>query len=115
MGKAKEALREAITRMSGNPKAHEIIQILPRKIAFDLDGEEQPFALAVDQDDAVFLSDDAKDAEIVVAGDAAEFARIVSREREITHAIAEGKVWVSHGKLSKMILLDRLLNLSRKR
>lgn len=116
MGKAKEALKDAIPRMNANPKAREIIQVLPRMIGFDLDGEGETFALAVrKEDDAVFLSDDIRDAEIMVSGDAAEFARIVTREREVTHAVAEGKVWVSRGKLSRMILLDRLLNLSRKR
>lgn len=115
MGKVKESLKEAIPRMNANPKAREIIQVLPRAIAFDLEGEGETFALVVNQDDSVSLSGDSGNAEIVVSGDAAEFARIVTREREVTHAVAEGKVWVSRGKLSKMILLDRLLNLARKR
>ncbi len=115
MGKVKEALKDAIPRMNGNPKAREIIQVLPRGIAFDLEGEEKPFALVAKDDDSVALTDDSGSAEIVVNGDAGEFARIVTRERELTHAVAEGKVWVSRGKLSKMILFDRLLNLARKR
>ncbi|MBI4290640.1 MAG: SCP2 sterol-binding domain-containing protein [Betaproteobacteria bacterium] len=115
MGKAKEALKEAVPRMNANPKAREIIQVLPRVIAFDLEGEGEPFALAVKDDDTVCLSDETRDSEIVVSGNAAEFAKIINREGEVTHAVAEGKIWVSKGKLSRMILLDRLLNLSRKR
>ena len=115
MGKAKEAVREAIPRMNANPKSREIIQVLPRVIAFDLEGEGETFALVVKDSNAVILSDDTGDAEIVVGGDAAEFAKIVTREREVTHAVAEGKVWLTKGKLSRMILFDRLLNLSRKK
>jgi len=114
MGKAREAMRDAISRLRDNPKAREIIQVLPRRIAFELEGEERPFALTV-SDGELSLSDDVAGADIVVAGDAPEFARIVSREREVTHAVAEGKVRVSRGKLSQMILFDRLLNLARKR
>lgn len=115
MGKVREALRDSISRMNGNPKAREIIQVLPRMVAFDLDGEGGTFALAIQGADSVTLTDDVQGAEIVVNGDATEFAKIVTRERELTHSVAEGKVWVSKGKLSKMILFDRLLNLSRRR
>jgi len=114
MGNVMVALNEVIPRLNDNPKAQEIIQVLPKLIAFDLDGENQRFSLVVDGG-AVALGDEAVDAEIVVSGDAAEFTRVVTRERDITHAVADGLVWVTRGKLSKMILLDRLLNLGRKR
>ncbi len=114
MGKVMAALGEVIPKLNANPKAQEIIQVLPPLIALELDGEDAGLSLRV-VDGALALSKAAPDAEIVISGDAAEFARVVTRERDITHAVAEGKVWVSQGKLSKMILLDRLLNLARKR
>ena len=115
MGIAKEELSHAIPILNQNSRAKEMIGVLPKVIQFSLEGEEKAFSLVVEGDQLI-LDDTAKgNPEIIVSGDAGEVAKIFSREREITHPVAEGKVWISKGKLSQMIILDRVLNFRRKK
>jgi len=111
MGIVKDELAMVIPTLNQNPKAREIIWVLPSVIAFKLEGEGFCMTIA---DGQVKLEGLGPEPDIVVSGDASEFLKVITREKDITHVVAGGKVWVSQGKLSKMILFDRMLNLQRR-
>ena len=116
MAEVKDELERIIPLLNTNPKAKEVMDGWPRLIRFELEGEEQPFSLVVEQGQAKLLDDPAsREPDIILLGSAKEFVRVVRRERDITHPIAEGTVWLGTGKLSQMIIFDRILAMSKRR
>ena len=110
MGRVRDELASVIPVLNQNPKAREVVKVLPRTICFDLKGEESKFCVVSTGDQMALQDLVSGEPDVVIYGDADEVAKIVQRKREITHPVAEGKVWVSKGKLSQMILFDRVLN-----
>jgi len=110
MGRAKDALASAISILNRSQKAREMIEAMPKVVCFDLEGEEGPFYVVVEGEQLNLMEAISGEPEITVSGDANEVAKIASREREITHPIAEGKISITKGKLSRMIVFDRILS-----
>lgn len=114
MGRAKDALTSAISILNQNQKAKEMVEAIPKVICFDLEGEEEPFYVVVEGKQLNLTEAISGEPDIIVSGDAEEVAKIASREREITHPIAEGKISITKGKLSQMIVFDRVLSFRRR-
>ena len=115
MGRAREELERVVPILNQNPKAKEMMGALPAVVEFNLEGEEESFFVIVDGDQLSLAGTTERKPDIKVSGDADEIAKIVRREREIMHPIAEGKVWVSAGKLSQMVIFDRVLDFQRRK
>lgn len=115
MGEGKDELKKVIPLFSDNPRAMEIMEGWPRTVLFDLEGEETPFYITVKEGRMSFSEGVPKEADIVVRGEGREFARVVKRERDITHPIAEASLKVDKGKLSQLILFDRILATAKRK
>jgi len=108
MGRAKDALASAISILNQNQKAKEMVEAMPKVVCFELEGEK-PFYVVVEGEQLNLTDAISGEPDIIVSGDADEVAKIARREREITHPIAEGKISITKGKLSQMIVFDRML------
>ena len=115
MGEGKDELKKVIPLFSDNPRAIEIMEGWPRTVLFELDGEETPFYIRVKEGRMSLTEGVPKEADIVVKGDGRELAKVVKREREITHPIAEASLRVDKGKLSQLILFDRILATAKRK
>ncbi len=115
MGEAKEALKKVVPQLDGNPWAKEIMEGWPRTVLFELDGEETPFYIVVKEGKMSFGDGVPGEADVVVRGEGKEFARVVRRERDITHPIAEARLRVEKGKLSQLIIFDRILATAKRK
>ncbi len=115
MGEAKNEIKRVIPLFDDNPKAKEIMDGWPRTVLFELEGEETPFYISV-RDGRISIGEGTPtEVDILVKGKSKEFARVVRRERDITHPIAEAVLWVEKGKLSQLIILDRILAAAKRR
>lgn len=115
MGAGKAELKKAIPLFADNPKAVEIMEGWTKTVLFDLDGEESPFYISV-KEGRMSLSDGVPlEADIVLKGDGRELAKVVKRERDITHPIAEASLRIDRGKLSQLILFDRILATAKRK
>ena len=115
MGEAKNEIKRVIPLFDDNPKAKEIMDGWPRTVLFELEGEETPFYISV-REGRISLGDGMPgEVDILVKGKSKELARVVRRERDITHPIAEAGLWVDKGKLSQLIILDRILAAAKRR
>lgn len=116
MGEALNELKKVIPLLNDNPRAKEILEGWPRTVNFELDSEGGPFHVIV-ADGKIRTGEGAaaKEADIVVKGDSREFSRVVRRERDITHPMAEGHLWVTKGKLSQLVIFDRVLATAKRR
>ncbi len=108
MGQAKIEL-EKVVPLLNNPWAKEIIEGWPRTLAFELEGETAPFHISTKDAKVIFGEGAGKEADLVIKGESNELARVVRRERDITHSMADGKIWTTKGKLSQLVIFDRIL------
>ena len=115
MGEVKDELKRVIPHFDDNPRAQEIMEGWPRTVLFEMEGEETPFYITV-QDGKMSLGEDVPaEVDIILKGQGHEFARVVRRERDITHPIAEATISVDKGKLSQLIIFDRILATAKRK
>jgi len=115
MGEVKDELKRVIPLLNGNPRAKEIIEGWPRTVLFELEGEETPFHISV-REGRLSLGDGVPgEVDILVRGKGKELARVVRRERDITHPIAEASLKVEKGQLSQLIIFDRILATAKRK
>jgi putative sterol carrier protein len=115
MGAARNELEKIIPLFTDNPRAIEIMEGWPRTVLFDLDGEQGPFNISVKGAKMSLADGVPLDADIVVRGESRELADVVKREKDITHPIAEAILRVEKGKLSQLIIFDRILATARRK
>ena len=115
MGEAKEEFNKVLPMFEDNPWAKEIMDGWPRTVLFELDSEESPFYIAV-RDGKMSLGDGVPgEVDILVRGQSREFTRVLRRERDITHPIAEATIRIDKGKVSELVILDRILATSKRK
>ena len=85
------------------------MEAYPRTIQFDLKGEESKFYMTIDGGRMSITKGVAEKADVVIAGDTREFAKVVRGKLDVTHTIAQGHVTITQGKVSEMTLLNRIL------
>jgi len=115
MGEGKDELKRVIPLFDGNPRAMEIMEGWSKTVLFDLDGEETPFYIRVKKGRMSLGVGVPQEPDIVVKGDGKELAKVVRRERDITHPIAEAHLRIDKGKLSQLILFDRILATAKRK
>jgi putative sterol carrier protein len=109
MGETWSELGTLVPKLNGHRLAKNLMEVFPRKIEFDLQGEEGPFVVSI-QNGQIAVSKGATDkADLVVAGDSAEFAKVVRGKVDVSHPIARGQITIEKGKVSEMTLLNRIL------
>lgn len=109
MGQAREELTKIIPVLNGARKAQGLMNTFSRKIQFDLAGEETSFRIEIEKGQMKLAVDSSGEADIIVTGEAKEFARVINDGVDVTHPIARGHLTITKGKISEMTLLNRIL------
>lgn len=109
MNETRDALGAAAALLNESRAARNLMDAFPRTVQLELDGEGQLLHLAIAGGRMALREGPAPDADIVVAGDTREFARVVKGDYDISHPIARGRLRVDKGKVSEMTLLNRIL------
>jgi len=115
MDGAKNEMIKILPRLEGNPWAKEIMDGWQKTVLFKLEGEDKPFYLVIKGDEIIVKDEEIQNPDIVVEGKGEALAKVIRRERDITHPIAEGDIFVSNGKLSQLIILDRILATAKRK
>ncbi len=115
MGEAKDELKRIIPLMDNNPRAKEIFEGCHKTVLFELEGEDPSFYISVSEGRVSLGEDIPENVDILLKGSGQELARVVRRERDITHPIAEASLWIEKGKLSQLIIFDRILATAKRR
>jgi putative sterol carrier protein len=109
MGDTLNGLTGLAPRLNENRTAKNLMEVFPRTIQFNLQGEEGPFFLTISGGQMAVAKGVSDKAELVVAGDTREFAKVVQGGLDVTHPIARGHITIERGKVSEMTLLNRIL------
>ncbi len=95
-------------RLNESRTAKNLMEAFPRTIEFDLKGEDGKFFMKIDGGRMSIVKGAARNADIAVAGDTGEFAKVVRGKLDVTHPIAHGHLTVEKGKMSELTLLNRI-------
>jgi len=109
MGETFSEMPGLISRLNDSPKARNMMEAYPRTIQFDLDGEESKFFITIKEGRMAISPGFSANADVIIAGDSGEFAKVVRGKLDVTHTIARGHITITKGKVSEMTLLNRIL------
>jgi putative sterol carrier protein len=109
MKETQNELGRAVALLNESKSARNLMDAFPRTVQFNLEGEGQKLHIVIEGGRIALHEGAAAAADIVVAGDTREFARVVKGELDVSHPIARGKLRVEKGKVSEMTLLNRIL------
>src|SRR3989304_1045483 len=109
MGETFKELSGIVPRLNESRSARNLMEVFPRTIQFGLEGEESQFFITIGAGQMTVAKGISEKADIVVAGDTREFAKVVQGKLDVTHPIARGHITVAKGKVSEMTLLNRIL------
>ena len=109
MGESFTELTSLAARLNETRSAKNLMEAFPRTIEFDLKGEEGKFHLKIDAGKMSIVKGASKDADLAVAGDTLEFAKVARGKIDVTHPIAHGHLTVTKGKMSELTLLNRII------
>ena len=109
MGETFSEIVKLASRLNESPAARNLMEAFPRTIQFDLKGEESKFYMTIEGGRMAIKEGVAKNADILIVGDTAEFAKVVRGKLDASHTIAHGHITIEKGKVSDMTLLNRIL------
>ena len=109
MGATLSEFAKIIPVMNASPKTRNLMEVFPRTIQFELDGEKSKFFITIQNGQMSLAEGISERADIVVTGDSTEFAKVVSGKVDVTHPIARGHITVTKGTVTEMTLLNRIL------
>jgi len=104
MNKIPKALQVFITDIGGKPVNWNIT------FQFNL-GDEDPFYLAIENQEIIVNPGTSQDAEIVMSGDNNAITKICQGKGDFTHAISREKIIVEKGKVIDVIRLTRAITI----
>jgi putative sterol carrier protein len=109
MGETWSELGNLIPKLNEHRVAKSLMEVFPRNVEFNLQGEDGPFLLSIQKGQIAMSKGAMENADLVVAGDSAEFAKVVRGKLDVSHTLARGQIRVEKGKVSEMTLLNRIL------
>ncbi len=110
MGEVRSEAEKLIPLINNNSAATKIMQSWPRSILLELEGEENPFYIIIEQGQMRVEETSQKEPDIVMEGSATEIAKVFRGDKDITHPLAHGQIGLRRGKsLELVIFLSRIL------
>ena len=109
MGETYNEIVGLASRLNESRSARNLMEAFPRTIQFNLTGEQGKFYMTIEGGKMAIKEGVREDADLLVAGDSAEFAKVVRGKLDVSHTIARGHIVIEKGKVSEMTLLNRIL------
>ena len=110
MGEAKSEVVKLVPLINTSSGATKIMEGWPKSILLELEGEESPFYIIIEQGKMRVEEKSDKEPEMVMLGNAAEIAKVFRGDKDITHPLAHGQLRLKRGKsIELVIFLSRIL------
>lgn len=110
-----DEMEAIVSLLNASSAARNLMEAFPRVIEFTVPVEQSRFFIRI-EDGQIALHDDFPNNPdlIVTVRDGPRFVQVLRGDLDISHPVAEGRLTVGHGKLSEMILLNRILAVAQK-
>jgi len=109
----KNELMKRIPVMNGNPRAKQLLEVWPRKVQFELDGEA-PFYINIEKGTITGSDGSIQNPDIIMTGNSPIIARVIRGEVDITHPLAHGELVLRKGKVKDLLTFSRVLAIIKK-
>lgn len=110
MGEAKSEVLKLIPLVNSSSGATKIMGGWPKSILVQLEGEESPFYIIIEQGKMRVEEKLEREPEMVMLGNATEIAKVFRGDKDITHPLAHGQLRLQRGKSIELVLfLSRIL------
>ena len=110
MGVAKDEMIKLLPSINSSPKATKIMEGWPKSILLELEGEEGPFFIIIEEGKMGVEEKSEEEPGIIINGNATEIAKVFRGDKDITHPLAHGHFRLKRGKSIELVLfLSRIL------
>jgi len=115
MAEAKNKTEQIVPLLNASPKARKLMEVWPRVVQLDLEGEERPFYLIFDGGLAAVRESAAKPADLVISGSDKAFMDVMEGRKDVTYPIAHGELKLAKEKIPDIIAFSRILRTMERR
>lgn len=104
-----------VPRLNASPAARNLMEAFPRTIEFTIPSEQSRFFVRIEGGQITLHDNFPNNSDLVViVSDGPRFIHVLRGGLDISHPVAEGRLTVERGRLSEMILLNRILAVAQK-
>ncbi|MDB4443957.1 SCP2 sterol-binding domain-containing protein [bacterium] len=115
MAEAKKKTEEIVPLLNASPKAKKLMEVWPRVVELDLEGEEKPFFLVIEEGRAAVEASVEKAVDMVISGSAKAFMDVMAGKKDVTYPIAHGELKLAKEKIPDIIAFSRILRTMERR
>ena len=110
-----DEMAKIVPKLNASAGASHLMEAFSRVIQFSVPGEGAPFFVRIENGQIQMHDATANDPDLVInISDAARFIDVLRGGLDISHPVAEGRLTVERGKLSEMVLFNRILAAAQK-
>lgn len=115
MAEAKSRTEKIARLLNSNPKATRLMEVWPRVLKLDLEGENEPFYLVIAQGQATVEEKVDKPVDMTISGSNKAFIDVVEGRKDVTYPVAHGELILAKEKIPDIIALSRILRTTERR
>ena len=106
MAEAKNKTEQIVSLLNASPKANKLMEVWPRVMELDLEGEEKPFFLVIEEGRAAVEESVTKAVDLVISGSDKAFMDVMAGKKDVTYPIAHGQLQLAVDKPSADLQLE---------
>ena len=115
MAEAKNKTEQIVPLLNASKKARKLMEVWPRVVELNLDGEEKPFFLVIEEGQAAVEESVEKSVDLVISGSDEAFMDVMAGKKDVTYPIAHGDLKLAKEKIPDIIAFSRILRTMERR
>ena len=115
MAEAKKKTETIVPLLNSSSRAKQLMEVWPRVLQLDLEGEEKPFYLVIDKGQAAVEERVDKPVDMVISGSNKAFIDVMGGRKDVTYAVAHGELKLAKEKIPDIIAFSRILRTTERR
>ena len=115
MAEAKKKTEQIVPLLNASSKANKLMEVWPRVVELDLDGEKKPFFLVIEGGRAAVEESVTKAVDLVISGSDKAFMDVMAGKKDVTYPIAHGELKLAKEKIPDIIAFSRILRTMERR
>ena len=115
MAEAKSETEKVVPLINSSLRARQLMEVWSRVIKLDLEGEERPFYLVINNSRIEVKETVDKPVDIIILGSMTAFVDVVKGRKDVTYPVAHGQLKLSKEKIADIITLSRILRATERR
>lgn len=115
MSKLRETIENTIKLLNANNRAKELMQVWPKIIKLEMDGEKEPIYMSTVKGQMELMENPGSPVDITITGKSEAFLDVMSGKKDITYPIATADLIMDRRNIEDMITFSRILRTQERR